>query len=85
MDRPGIPHEALEGLEQYSHCWILYFFHENTDLGSGKGSDPGRGFKGKVRVPRLNGGRVGVFATRSPHRPLPVGAPMLLSTKRGSC
>lgn len=27
----------------------------------------------KVRVPKLNGERVGVFATRTPHRPLPIG------------
>jgi len=26
-----------------------------------------------VRVPRLKGGRKGVFATRSPHRPCPIG------------
>ncbi|KAK9861080.1 hypothetical protein WJX84_003490 [Apatococcus fuscideae] len=31
------------------------------------------GIKGKVRVPRLNGGRVGVLATRTPHRPCPLG------------
>ncbi|KAJ7955734.1 tRNA (Adenine(37)-N6)-methyltransferase [Quillaja saponaria] len=30
-------------------------------------------FKAKVRVPRLKGGRMGVFATRSPHRPCPIG------------
>ncbi len=29
--------------------------------------------KGKVAVPRLGGGRMGVFATRSPHRPSPIG------------
>lgn len=27
----------------------------------------------QVRVPRLNGERMGVFATRSPHRPCPIG------------
>ncbi|KAJ7294912.1 hypothetical protein O6H91_Y224800 [Diphasiastrum complanatum] len=28
----GVPPPALEGLDQYSHCWLLYVFHENTDL-----------------------------------------------------
>ncbi len=36
------------------------------------------GLKAKVHVPRLNGGRMGVLATRSPHRPSPIG----LSTAR---
>ena len=27
----------------------------------------------KISVPRLNGGRMGVLATRSPHRPVPIG------------
>ncbi|XP_008453659.1 uncharacterized protein LOC103494312 isoform X3 [Cucumis melo] len=36
--------------------------------------DPSKSkFKAKVRVPRLKGERVGVFATRSPHRPCPIG------------
>ena len=29
--------------------------------------------KGKISVPRLNGGKMGVLATRSPHRPCPIG------------
>jgi tRNA (Thr-GGU) A37 N-methylase len=30
---PGrVPAAALEGLASYSHCWILYVFHLNTDL-----------------------------------------------------
>lgn len=31
------------------------------------------GLKAKIKVPRLNGGRMGVFATRAPHRPVPLG------------
>lgn len=34
---------------------------------------PGHAVKAKIRVPRLNGGRMGVLATRSPHRPVPLG------------
>ncbi|KAK9820048.1 hypothetical protein WJX72_005461 [[Myrmecia] bisecta] len=72
--RPGVPPSCLEGLEQYSHCWILYVFHCNTDLAK-LWADPGAGScsKGKTKVPRLNGGRMGVLATRSPHRPVPIG------------
>jgi len=31
------------------------------------------GFKAKIRVPRLDGGKMGVLATRTPHRPAPIG------------
>ncbi|KAE8807069.1 hypothetical protein D1007_16612 [Hordeum vulgare] len=65
--------EALEGLASYSHCWILYVFHLNTDLDK-MWKDPARSkLKAKVRVPRLKGGKMGVLATRSPHRPNPIG------------
>ncbi|KAJ4745073.1 tRNA (Adenine(37)-N6)-methyltransferase [Rhynchospora pubera] len=65
--------EALEGFSDYSHCWILYVFHLNTDLEK-MWKDPARSkIKAKVRVPRLKGGKMGVLATRSPHRPCPIG------------
>ncbi|CAH9140971.1 unnamed protein product [Cuscuta epithymum] len=68
-----VPPASLEGLEGYSHCWIIYVFHQNTDLEK-LWKNPSRSkFKAKVRVPRLKGGRMGVFATRSPHRPCPIG------------
>lgn len=70
--RAGIPHACLEGLEGYSHCWIIYIFHRNTDLQDLWRSDD-KGLKAKVQVPKLNGKRVGVFATRTPHRPNPIG------------
>ncbi|XP_018008654.2 tRNA (adenine(37)-N6)-methyltransferase, partial [Hyalella azteca] len=57
------PHHSLEGLDQYSHVWLLFIFHDN-----------GKGFtKAKVSPPRLCGDKLGVFATRSPHRPNPIG------------
>lgn len=31
------------------------------------------GIKSHVKVPRLNGGKMGVLATRTPHRPVPIG------------
>ncbi len=72
--RPDIPGGALEGLEAFSHVWVVYVFHANTDLGRLGGAGAGGGHKGRVRVPRLGGARLGVLATRSPHRPLPIGA-----------
>lgn len=56
--------QAFRGLEDFSHIWLLWEFSENT----------GRGWSLMVAPPRL-GGRVqkGVFATRSPFRPNPVG------------
>lgn len=58
--------EALRGLEAYSHIWLLWFFSESV-FEQGKWSPT-------VRPPRLGGNtRMGVFATRSPFRPNPVG------------
>lgn len=56
------PEHALEGLDEFSHIWIIYHFHKNEPC-----------TKSKVAPPRLNGQRVGVFSTRSPHRPCPIG------------
>lgn len=56
------PEHSLEGLEEFSHMWIIYQFHRNESH-----------TKAKVAPPRLNGERVGVFSTRSPHRPCPIG------------
>ncbi len=73
--RKELPEGLLSGLEEFSHCWILFCFHENTNL-DGRAAGPG-GFssavKGKIRVPRLDGGKRGALATRTPHRPLPLG------------
>ncbi len=56
--------DGLQGLEGFSHVWILFVFH-------GHENDDG---KLLVRPPRLGGTRkMGVFATRSPHRPNPIG------------
>ena len=62
--------EALRGIEGYSHLWLLWGFSEamseqaNSELG----------WSPTVRPPRLGGNkRMGVFATRSPFRPNPIG------------
>ena len=56
--------EALRGLEGYSHLWLIWEFHQ------AKRED----WSPTVRPPRLGGNtRMGVFATRSPFRPNPIG------------
>ena len=56
--------DALRGLEEYSHLWILWQFSECV----------GKEWAPTVRPPRLGGNkRMGVFATRSPFRPNPIG------------
>ena len=56
--------EALRGLEKLSHVWVLFVFHQTMR----------EQWKPTVRPPRLGGNeRLGVFATRSPFRPNPIG------------
>ncbi len=55
---------AMRGLEDFSHIWLIWGFSE---VKSGE-------FSPTVRPPRLGGNvRMGVFATRSPYRPNPLG------------
>ncbi len=56
----GLEH-GLEGIELWSHLWIVWWFHQ-----------AGPSTKMKVSPPR-SGQKLGVFATRSPHRPSPIG------------
>ena len=54
----------FQGLEEVSHLWITFLFHQNIQ----------QGWRGRVRPPRLGGNqRLGVFATRSPFRPNHMG------------
>jgi len=67
--------DALRGMEGYSHLWLIWEFHLVTNEPSVK-SEPSERceFKPTVRPPRLGGNvRMGVFATRSPFRPNPIG------------
>lgn len=58
------PKDALRGIEQYSHLWILWEFSDNKEVA----------YSPTVRPPRLGGNeKIGVFATRSPYRPNPIG------------
>ena len=56
--------DSVRGLTDFSHLWVLFKFHETK----------GKAWKEVVRPPRLGGkkGR-GVFATRTPFRPNPIG------------
>lgn len=61
--------EALRGIEEFSHLWLLWGFSEVE-----KERQDADGWSPTVRPPRLGGNkRVGVFATRSPYRPNPIG------------
>ena len=74
---PHVPAACLEGLEEYSHCWVLYAFNHNTDGARGartaQRNPAGMTPKAKVGVPRLNGALKGALATRTPHRPCAIG------------
>jgi tRNA-Thr(GGU) m(6)t(6)A37 methyltransferase TsaA len=52
---------ALEDLASWELIWVIFWFHHNT------------GWRPKVLPPRSTTGRKGVFATRAPHRPNPLG------------
>lgn len=61
--------EALQGLEGFSHIWAVFIFHEAIK--------PVEDWRPTVRPPREGAKRQGVFATRSPYRPNPVGMSVL--------
>ncbi len=57
--------DALRGLEDFTHLWLIWGFSLIEET---------QGWRATVRPPRLGGNkRVGVFATRSPYRPNPIG------------
>jgi len=56
--------DAVRGLQDFSHLWLLFVFHQTME----------GGWRPTVRPPRLGGNaRMGVFATRSTFRPNPIG------------
>ena len=68
--------EALRGIEGFSHLWLIWGFSANAEKGnaSSAGDTFSRSWSPTVRPPRLGGNRrMGVFATRSPFRPNPIG------------
>lgn len=86
LDSSKFAIELLDGLDQYSHCWLIFSFHANTDTHkniSGSSNSSGnihnkkKNFKQKTKIkpPRApkEVGKVGMLATRSPHRVNPLG------------
>lgn len=68
--------DYIRGIEGFSHLWLIWCFSENAE----KGSSP------TVRPPRLGGNtRVGVFATRSPFRPNPIGLSSVRLVRTEAC
>ncbi len=62
--KPYNREEMVRGIEQFSHVWLIFQFHDTVS----------EGWKPTVRPPWLGGQkRVGVFASRSPHRPNHLG------------
>lgn len=75
MDRiellPGQNFEqALLNLEGFSHLWILFWFHQ------------AQGWKTMVKPPRGSAQKLGVFATRAPYRPNPLGLSLVPLVKK---
>lgn len=65
--------DALADLEAWSHIWVIYLFHRRGD-----------GWRPKVQPPRSDTKR-GVLATRSPHRPNPIGISALKLLRVDDC
>ncbi len=60
---------AIEDLAGWERIWVIFWFDRNT------------GWRPKVLPPRSTDGRKGVLATRSPHRPNPLGLSALRLTR----
>lgn len=54
---------CFDGLDEFSHIWVVWEFSENKGIN----------YQAKVKPPKLGGIKKGVFATRSPFRPNPIG------------
>jgi tRNA (Thr-GGU) A37 N-methylase len=65
----NVPAVALEGLEQFSHVWLVFVFSRNTnpqrvdDFLHRNAAHP-KTFPGKIRPPLLGGKRTGLLSTR---------------------
>jgi tRNA-Thr(GGU) m(6)t(6)A37 methyltransferase TsaA len=56
--------QSIEDLDRFSHVWVIFIFDRNFE----------KGWRSTIRPPRVGAPRkVGVFASRSPHRPNPIG------------
>jgi tRNA-Thr(GGU) m(6)t(6)A37 methyltransferase TsaA len=66
FDKNLIQLEHFKELQEFSHIWVVFVFHENTNVDSAT-------VPAKIKPPRLGGRKVGCLSTRSPHRPNPIG------------
>ncbi len=72
--------DTVRGIEQFSHLWLTFVFHQTAE----------QGWKPLIRPPKLGGNaRVGVFASRSTFRPNPIGLSVVelleVDTTSGVC
>jgi tRNA-Thr(GGU) m(6)t(6)A37 methyltransferase TsaA len=65
---------AFQGIEQFSHLWLLWQFHANDIKKNDNAVDKAKTFQPMIRPPRLGGNqKIGVFASRSMYRPSQIG------------
>lgn len=66
--------DALDGLATFSHVWLIFIFHANQEARESGSDTVGSGhIRPKVHPPRMGGKSIGLYATRSPHRFVPIG------------
>ena len=78
FDRSLVQLHHFEELREFSHVWVLFVFHANTNADKASSSTSGASSKtktkaAKIKPPRLHGAKVGCLSTRSPHRPNDIG------------
>lgn len=65
---------AFQGIEQFSHLWLLWQFHANDVKKNDNAANKAKTFQPMIRPPRLGGNqKIGVFASRSMYRPSQIG------------
>lgn len=92
FDSSLLSSDSIVELEKYSHIWVVFIFHLNTNtnvvhrnnhssssssttinIDAKQGTRGKKQFPSKIAPPALGGKRVGLFSTRTPHRPNPIG------------
>ncbi len=78
LDQTFISPEAVKGLSEFTHIWVLFIFHLNSNTAQQKRTMESTSpspyiFPSKISPPALGGKKVGVLSTRTPHRPNPIG------------
>lgn len=71
FQRKLVQNAHFEELKDFSHIWVLFVFHENTN--TDKTHESSKSVVAKIKPPRLHGKKVGCLSTRSPHRPNNIG------------